>query len=154
METKEKSKSSKNFGLIIIGLAVLAMVAINLTAGTASVKWLESIDAAKEKAKENKNPVLLYFMTGSGKDADQCERMSYSTFGQVDIARYVNKHYNPVIIDASKEQKLKLKYNVKQLPSMVLIMPGSDGNILLEGYISSKEFMSRITGAMKTLSGK
>ena len=147
----EKTKKKKNSGLIIIIIAFLAILAVNLTRGSEKVKWADSLDAAQQAAKSNGKPILMLFSTESGKYANDCDRIGYATIVKPDIAKYINKNYNPLFFDYDENKSIAKKYEVSQLPSIVIMYYGTKDYRKLDGFISDKEFHSRTGNATKEL---
>ncbi len=150
---KDKNKKP-NYGIYIIVAGFLAILAVNLLTGSTKVNWGSSLTDAEKAAKSNNKPVMILFTTKTGDYATVCDRMDYATINKPDIAKYINHGFNPVKLEPADNKELVTKYSVNALPAIVLLLPGSDAHIRLDGFISEKEFVPRISNALKTLKDK
>ncbi len=149
-----KQTGKPNYGIYIIVAGFLAILIVNLFSGSAKVNWSESFAEAEELAKSKNKPLLILFTTKTGDDASTCHRMDYATLGKPDISKYINKSFYPVRLDIAANKELARKYSVTRLPAIVLVLPDSDNNIRLDGFISETEFYPRVSNALVTLKQK
>ncbi len=147
----EPKQKKKNPGLIIIIVAFLAVLAVNLTSGSEKVKWADSIESAEKAAQNNGKPIMVLFTTKTGKYESDCNRMSYATINKPDVVKFINKTFNPVLIDYDNNESVAKKYDVSQLPAIVIKLYNTDEYRKLVGYISDKEFHSRTGNVVKEL---
>lgn len=147
----DTAKKKKNSGIFIIIAAFALMTVITLLTGTTKVKWTDSLELAQQAAIKNNKPVLAFFFTKNGDELAQSNRMAIETLTSPDIARYVNKTFNPVRLDRDKNSRIANVYDVKRVPTMVIITADGKYNMRLEGFISEVEFYSRTGNALKQL---
>ena len=85
-----------------------------------AINWRENYAGALQEAVRTSRPLLIDF------EADWCgwcKKLDRETFGNGDVIRLVEQFFIPVRIDTDREPKLSAKFEVRGLPTILLLGP-------------------------------
>src|SRR5690242_1204958 len=106
------------WGLFAILLGVSAVMIISKTMKPKEiVPWRTDLSAAREEAKRDSKPLLLYF-TASW--CGPCQEMKSVTWSDSAVEKKL-RDYVPVKIDIDANQPLAQQYGIDGIPSFVLL---------------------------------
>ncbi len=106
------------------------------------VNWLKYYDVAREKSEESGKPMLIDFYADW---CSWCKKMDQTTYSNKEVAEQINYEFVPLKVDASKDEKLSQRFNVRGLPTTVVVAP--DGKVIksIPGYLSPEQFLELLT---------
>src|SRR4051812_46266679 len=91
---------------------------------TATIKWRNSYNAARQEAEAKNLPMLIDFYT---RNCIHCDRMDQTTFRDTRILSALNDKFIPLKINASEDTDLTKRLQINLFPTFVLA--GPDGRI-------------------------
>ena len=89
----------------IITLVIVAFITVNVTAQ--EINWV-SLEEALELQKKNPKKIMMDVYTNW---CGPCKKLDKYTFGNKDVAEYINKHYYAVKFNGEGNEKIR--YNDK-----------------------------------------
>ena len=95
---------------------LLAGVAVNAQ----EIKWMSMNEALEAQKKQPKKIFVDAYTTWCG----PCKMLDKNTFGNKDVAEYINKHYYPVKFNAEGDEVINYKDKVFKNPDYV---PNKEG---------------------------
>lgn len=114
---------------------------------TADIQWAKGFDEALAQAKAENKPVLVdFFATWCG----PCKLMDKNTYGNAQVASELT-NWVSVKVDVDQQEALSKQYNIKGIPTTVLISPEGKTISTTIGYTESKELLDLLA---KARSGK
>jgi thiol:disulfide interchange protein len=131
------------WGLFAILLGVSAITVISkMTRAKEIVPWRTDLSAAREEAKRDAKPLLLYF-TASW--CGPCQEMKSQTWSDVSVEAKL-RNYVPMKIDIDADQPTALQYQINGIPAFVLL--DRDGNVAKEtsGFMYPDQFLAWLEG--------
>ncbi len=128
-----------------LGMLLLAAL---LAAGSAQaeIKFLRGpLDEAITRARTEKKPVMIDFITDWCRWCDTLDARTYSDAG---VADYINGTVVPIKIDAEKGEGIAIakKYGVRAYPTILLINANGDEIDRLLGYMPPEPFLKTVKG--------
>ena len=101
-------------------------------APASAVAWRGDLTAALAEARKAHKGVLIDF---SASWCPPCIAMKHEVWPDAEVARAINAGYVPVAVDADNSKGLTERYNVDNLPTVLLL--DADGRVLKrnEGYL-------------------
>ncbi|MBL8888498.1 MAG: thioredoxin family protein [Planctomycetaceae bacterium] len=102
----------------------LSLVAIGSLAWGQQIQWLDSIEAAKARAKTENKPILVHF----GADyCGPCRSLEQYVFTEPRVAQAINDRFVAVKIDTKKQPQTVDQFQVTKIPHDVILTP--DGQV-------------------------
>lgn len=122
------------FGAFCLGEEIISIVKIG--PGVA-----ETYEDAIALSKDTDNKVFIYF----GADwCKYCSLMKKNTFENKEVDKYLLKNFIILNLDVDKNKEIKEKYNIKTLPSYLVIDKNEEVIKKSSGYKSPKDFLKWI----------
>jgi len=116
------------------------------------VPW-QSYHEALATGKAESKPVLLHFATDWNKES---QRMKRETYGNFDVARYLQKNFSTGWVDVEQFPALARKYDVSSLPTLWILDSQGKSLTSVGGYLGAKKMLLVLefinTGAYEKLS--
>jgi hypothetical protein len=101
----------------------------------------ESYEDAIDLSKDTDNNIFIYF----GADwCKYCVMMKNNTFENKEVKEYLLKNFIVLHVDVDKNKDLKEKYNVRELPQLIVINKNEKVIKRISGYKSSDKFLKWI----------
>lgn len=113
----------------------------NLNSTNSLIKWNNNLDdALKQSQKENKN-IFIYF---GAEWCGYCKSLEKDTFTNPQLAKKLNNEYICVKVDTDENPDLASKYNVKGLPTLMIL--DSEGNPIktIPGFATPEELLAKL----------
>lgn len=113
----------------------------NLNSTNSLIKWNNNLDdALKQSQKENKN-IFIYF---GAEWCGYCKSLEKDTFTNPQLAKKLNNEYICVKVDTDENPDLASKYNVKGLPTLMIL--DSEGNPIktIPGFATPEELLTKL----------
>ena len=110
-----------------------------------AVPWLHNLNAGLDKAEQGKQFVLIgFYAVWCG----PCKTMDRNVFSKAKVAEALT-NWVPIKIDVDKQAGIAERYDVKVIPTFVILSP--DGRILnrLEVSMTADEFIESIKSVEK-----
>jgi len=126
-------------------LLALAIV-YSASAGSHAADWLDSYEAAAEKAAESKKPMLLFYYRANCK---QCRKLETSTLADAKVIERLDKFVlAKVDVAQNLKQLLRLKPSGNVTP--YIIFTRADGRQIFNtsGYVPASLFVKRLDQAL------
>ena len=117
------------------------------TAKSKAIRWRKNYTEALQEAARTSRPLLIDF------EADWCgwcKKLDRETFGNGDVIRLVEQFFIPIRIDTDREPKLSEKFEVKGLPTILLLGPNEKELQRLSGFRPAGKFLSELRQTIKT----
>ena len=131
------------WGLFAILLGVSAITVISkMTRAKEIVPWRTDLSAAREEAKRDAKPLLLYF-TASW--CTPCQEMKSQTWSDTSVEAKL-RGYVPVKIDIDADQAMAQEYRIDGIPAFVLL--DREGNVAkaTSGFMYPLQFLAWLEG--------
>ena len=112
-----------------------------------SIQWRESYPKALEEATRSAKPILADF------EADWCgwcKKLDRETFGNAEVIKLVETFFVPLRIDTDRQPKISAKFEVKGLPTILLLSPQGKELKRLSGFRPAEKFLSELRQAVKS----
>ncbi len=112
-----------------------------------AIQWRESYPKALEEAARTTKPILADF------EADWCgwcKKLDRETFGNAEVIKLVETFFVPVRIDTDHQPKISAKFEVKGLPTILLLNPGGKEIKRLSGFRPAEKFLSELRQTIKS----
>lgn len=109
--------------------------------------WMADLNAAWQKAKATKRPLLLVALTDGCR---YCEEMRRNTLHNREVLAEIRHSYVPAAVRAADRPSLIEKLQIRVFPTAVIISP--NGRVLdtISGYMSPGEFRARLASLSGT----
>ena len=88
-----------------------------------NVQWFEWSDEAFRKAQAEDKPVILN-LTATWSHG--CREMAEATYGDGEVAEFLNRDYVPVRVDTDRRPDINDRYNLGGWPTTAFLTPGGD----------------------------
>ena len=108
------------------------------------IAWLTDFESARDTAREQNKPLLLYFYADW---CAPCHQLSRQTWPDDRVERLVMTSFVPVKIDVSdmeQPDQVSEHYNVVALPTIIAANPDGQPLAELYGFVTADEFVSRL----------
>lgn len=89
-------------------------------------------------AKEQNRSIMVNFYTDW---CSYCERMNTETFGNAEVAAYLNEHFVPVNVDSTNDKTLSNEYMVRGYPTIWFLEPDGEKIAAIPGFLPPEQFM-------------
>ncbi|MEO8494544.1 MAG: thioredoxin family protein [Planctomycetota bacterium] len=102
---------------------ILAAVLVAVVAPVVAqdgIPWITDLRQARETAERQHRLVLLHFW---GENCAPCKQVERNVFNQPEFIRALTTGYIPVKINATQQPQLAEFYNIKQVPTDVIVTP-------------------------------
>ena len=112
-----------------------------------AIQWRESYPKALEEAARAAKPILADF------EADWCgwcKKLDRETFGNAAVIKLVEAFFIPVRIDTDHQPKISAKFEVKGLPTILLLSPAGKELKRLSGFRPADKFLTELRQAVKS----
>lgn len=134
------SRSIKRYGIVVLaalGFGIAGVLAAWTPKGELDEIWLTDIGQSIETATAQDKPILLYL---SATWCGSCKQMQRSTFRNRDVIAQA-QDFVLVKVDVDEDPATARKFNVRFLPTMVIL--ASDGAKLTSdrGYMEPVDFL-------------
>ncbi len=128
-------------------LAALAFVLAHAVACSAQINFGKDFDAALEKAKKDKKPVLVHF---TKMNSPGCLQLIKMVFSNPQIADFVSQKFVAVRASADDEKGRKVfeTYKIDTVPT-VLILDQQGQELLHEQYLNANDFGKFLTTGLE-----
>jgi len=130
MKTRHAGWAVPAFLLLVLFIAPQGALADRIT-------W-RAFAEGKQQAEASGKKLMVYFRT---EWCGYCDRMEKSTFGDEDVARFLEKRFVPVKIDAEEERKLAAAFQVQSYPTSWFLTPEGEKILFLPGYAPAEPFL-------------
>lgn len=130
-------------------LPILVLSALVGFAARADVKFLTgTFKEALDKAKAEKKPVMVDFVTDWCR---WCDTLDANTYSDAKVAEFVHANVVPFKIDAEKGEGIEVakKYSVKAFPTILLITSNGEEIDRLLGYMPPDKFLETLGNYLK-----
>jgi YHS domain-containing protein len=104
---------------ILCGAAILS-ACLSMPASAQGVPWVSNLESAKQAAAASNRLVLIHF---SAHWCYWCKPLEKNVFAQPEVARAIETHYVPVLLDYDKHRQIARQYNIGSIPWDVVITP-------------------------------
>lgn len=101
-------------------VALAAAIAPLAAFAESSVRWRSNLDAAKIEATQSNRLLLLHF---TRKSCGPCKYLDDNVFSQPHVGPAVEQHFVPVRIDADTSPALAASFQLKSVPTEILLTP-------------------------------
>lgn len=116
-----KLKLFRAFSTLLLVTAGMPVV------GFAAIPWAQSIDQAKQTAAQTNRLVLLHFWSTT---CQPCLKLEQTVYSQPGVDQQIASGYVPVKIDANQFPALAQQFDVKSIPTDVVLTP--DGQVVAQ----------------------
>jgi len=136
---------------LLVFIGILAQAATThanfFSAGSGKVAWQSDLKKAGLESKRSGKPILLQ-LTASW--CGYCHKMLKETYTDPTIAKKVNDHFIPLLLDADENESVVEMLDVSSFPSTIII--SSDFDILgrIAGFQKPDAFSKQIATYIKT----
>ena len=141
------------FLLLSSVLFTLILFGCKKAESNASVQWMTLEEALEKSKKEPKTIMIDVYTDWCG----WCKRMDETTFGDSDVASYINTHFYAVKLNAEGEKSMKYidrqaterqlaeeVFGVEGFPTVVFLNPRENTIDLRSGYQEPAEFKTTL----------
>ena len=112
------------------------------------IRWETDIDAAMSRAEQEQRPIFLHFI---GNDCQPAQQMAVEVFAQPNIVARLNSTFVMVRINASENATLAQKFDVKSVPSDIVMKHNGQLVHRRTGGITAERFSDYLTFLQNTL---
>ena len=112
-----------------------------------AIQWRESYPKALEEASRSTRPILADF------EADWCgwcKKLDRETFGNAEVIKLVETFFIPVRIDTDHQPEISAKFEVKGLPTILLLSAEGKELKRLSGFRPAEKFLTELRQAIKS----
>ena len=138
--------ASPALGLGIMAITVAAMILGPRAGGAAALDggdvWAATLDEAKARSAESGQPVLAVF---SASWCPPCKSMKANVYPRAEVVAELESSWEPVYIDIDREKQLASQYNIRAVPSYVLMdADGREFDRFSGGYPDANSWINRL----------
>ena len=105
-----------------------------------AVAWRPWDSAAFAAAQQHDRPILLSI---NGVWCNWCHEMVRGTYGDAEVARFVNEHFTPIRVDTDHRPDINARYNVGGWPTTSFLTPHG-GYIAGATYLPPDQFLAML----------
>jgi thioredoxin-related protein len=136
-----------------LGLFLLAFWFAQRTPAN-EVEWLDRYEAAKERARQQQRPMLLYFTADW---CPPCQAMKRDTWPNARVERMVNERFVPVYVDVDEQANLPIseRFAVQAIPTLYAtdasgepLTDASGQPVRHSGYLSTEQMLAFLRFAL------
>ena len=113
---------------------------MSLSVTTDAVAWRPWGAAAFAAAQQRDRPILLSI---NGVWCNWCHEMARGTYGDAEVARFVNEHFTPIRVDTDHRPDINARYNVGGWPTTSFLTPHG-GYIAGATYLPPDQFLAML----------
>lgn len=137
------------FPILFLAIAAGAFFLFSSTKGESPVKWKSFDSAITESKQENRKMVISVYTDW----CSWCKKMEKSTYGNENVASYLNENFIPVKVNAESREKLSYMgqtiserelskgFNISGYPSTVFLDENQQIITVIPGYIEAEQFL-------------
>lgn len=113
-----------------------------------SIKWHDYSAEIFKKAKKNHHPVLIFAASDT---CQWCQKMKNTTMQNAAITKLIISNYYPVIVNTDKHEAIIKKYNIIDLPAIIIFDSKGKKISTLYGYKNVDELTKELNDIIKTI---
>jgi len=137
------------WGVVVVVLVAVAVM-YKLQPFSGGVVWGSDYQKGLELAKQANKPILLaFYSTG----CPYCEQMKRTTYKNSEVIKLVDESFVPIMLNADHEVDIARRFVQLGFPSYTVLNPDGSYVETFEGYLSAKDYMEQLTGALGKVSG-
>ncbi len=126
-------------GLLILAGVISAIFYISKPAN--AIVWHEYSGHVFEQAKKDHRQVILF---GQSDTCPWCQQMEKVTFSDNSVVSLINANYFPVILDVNKYIDAAIKYQMMDLPTVVIFDINGKPTKTITGYIGPSDMIKNL----------
>jgi uncharacterized protein YyaL (SSP411 family) len=115
-------------------------LAVSLSVTTDAVSWQPWSAATFVAAQQHDRPILLSI---NGVWCYWCHEMDNGTYADAEVARFVNEHFTPILVDTDHRPDINARYNVGGWPTTSFLTPHG-GYIAGATYLPPDQFLAML----------
>lgn len=97
------------------------------------IKWQTYNSVQPEKSTLDRK-IFIYFFS---KRCGYCRKLEKTSFSDSTIADYINKNYQPILVNIDKERQLAMRFGINGVPNLHFFTPNNEPIAQLPGYVPS-----------------
>ena len=105
------------------------------------IKWKKWSPAVFELAKKEHKRVLIY---GKVSWCHWCQKMDNYSFSDPAVVQLVSRYYIPVKVDIEQEVSVSNRYNITEIPSLIILDAHKKELKRFYGYASAQSLISKL----------
>ncbi|MEN1681076.1 MAG: thioredoxin domain-containing protein [Planctomycetota bacterium] len=109
----------------------------------AGVRWVSTLPAAAEQARQTKKLVLLHFWSPT---CGPCQLLENHVFNQPAVASAIHNQFVPVKVNVDQNPALAQRYKIRAVPTDVVLGPGGE---VVQQLVSPKTPMAYVSTLME-----
>ncbi len=131
-------------GALCLGVLLLCLLGLAprpLWAGQGQgVCWL-AYQKALELRQESQKPLVIFFHAPW---CYMCRKMKRRVFSRSQLAAILNRDFLPVSVDVTRQPRLKEKFKVSGLPTLIFLDPEGKPVLRLHGYVPGDKLLAAL----------
>lgn len=130
----------------MVGLSTAHAAPPAASGKTDGVKWESDLLAAHRKASAENKPLLLVF---GAEWCGYCKKLEKESINTPEMAKFINREFVPVHLDADKEKRVTEILEIRGLPCTVVLSPNADLLGRIDGYHTPGAYHQKLSTASK-----
>jgi len=111
----------------------------------AAINWQPWSTAIFKQAQQEHKLILIY---GKISWCHWCQKMDNSTFTDPRVVKLINNHFIPVKVDIEKDMDTGGRYNIKEIPSLIVLNGHEKEVKRFYGYSSPQTVLRKLTESL------
>jgi|GEM_PF-5362926 len=143
-----KKKIYTGYLVIFFLILMLSILTMPVLSGEGKVKWIDSYDRALKEAADEDQLMLIQIITDT---CPYCTKMEREIFHTDEMAK-ICEQVKCVIVNGSKDNKaveLARKFNVKGVPTTLLLTEEEEFVSIVRGYLPLQKFVYAVNSVIK-----
>lgn len=132
--------------LVILAAAVFYNNRMQGPPPPSAVEWVSGLETAKTRAAESNRLLLIDFFA---EWCGPCRMLDHYVFPRKDVAEALGE-WIAVKVDVDKESAIASKYEVRAMPTLVVLSPQGEELTRFTGYMDGGEFINWVKSVEKT----